>query len=416
MAFILFLLTSFHPPVIKPYGLNVVVIDAGHGGHDPGCLGKKTKEKDVTLGIALKIGKYIEDRFPDVKVIYTRQTDVFVELYERAEKANNAKADLFISIHCNSACFFDKKKRKEICSGDIHGVESWVMGLHKTEANLEVAKRENEVILMEKDYSRQYDGFDPNSAEANIIFSLYQNTFLEQSLRMATNIQKEMKEKGRATRGVKQAGFLVLFKTTMPSVLIESGFLSNAAEEKYLSSEKGQDEIASSVFKAFKTYKNSVETLKNSDNELSKPESTEVKKDSIVKPILEEKKTQKDSEDLEQKNIGIKEEKQTIKNEDIKAIETPKPIDENVFWSVQFFTSPKKLAPSHKIYKEFEVVREDLESGVYKYSTGMLKNKNDAIRLQTKIREMGHKDAFVIAFYENKKISLKEASDLEKKK
>ncbi len=416
MAFILFLFTSFHPPVIKPYGLNVVVIDAGHGGHDPGCLGKKTKEKDVTLGIALKIGKYIEDRFPDVKVIYTRQTDVFVELYERAEKANNAKADLFISIHCNSACFFDKKKRKEICSGDIHGVESWVMGLHKTEANLEVAKRENEVILMEKDYSRQYDGFDPNSAEANIIFSLYQNTFLEQSLRMATNIQKEMKEKGRATRGVKQAGFLVLFKTTMPSVLIESGFLSNAAEEKYLSSEKGQDEIASSVFKAFKTYKNSVETLKNSDNELSKPESTEVKKDSIVKPILEEKKTQKDSEDLEQKNIGIKEEKQTIKNEDIKAIETPKPIDENVFWSVQFFTSPKKLAPSHKIYKEFEVVREDLESGVYKYSTGMLKNKNDAIRLQTKIREMGHKDAFVIAFYENKKISLKEASDLEKKK
>jgi len=151
------------------------VLKAGQEGRDPGCHGSKYKEKDVALAVALKLGKYIEDNMKDVRVVYTRKTDVFLELQARAEIANKAKADLFICIHCNSACYFDKKKKKEICSSEISGVESWVMGLNKSEANLEVSKRENEVILLEKDYTKQYGGFDPNSPEANILFSLYQN-------------------------------------------------------------------------------------------------------------------------------------------------------------------------------------------------------------------------------------------------
>ena len=264
VVFVFFLLSSFNPDYFHPYGLTKVVIDAGHGGHDPGCLGKISKEKDVTLGVSLKLGKYIEDNFSDVKVIYTRKTDKFVELYERADIANNARADLFISIHCNSACFFDKKRKKEMCNTQISGVETWVMGLNKSDENLEVAKRENEVILLEKDYSRQYGGFDPNSPEANIIFTLYQNSFLDQSLRLASFVQQEMKSIKRPGRGVKQAGFLVLYKTSMPSILIETGFLSNLNEEKYLSSAKGQDEIAKSIYKAFSSYKNSIETQRNS--------------------------------------------------------------------------------------------------------------------------------------------------------
>jgi N-acetylmuramoyl-L-alanine amidase len=246
--------SSFNPPV-KHYALTRVCIDAGHGGHDSGCISGKAKEKDVALGIALKLGKYIENHFPEVKVIYTRKTDVFVELHERAAIANNAKADLFICIHCNSACYRDKKKRKDVCNEETNGVETWVMGLHKSEANLEVSKRENEVVMLEKDYSKKYDGFDPNSPEANIIFSLYQNAYLDQSLRMASLVQGEVVRKGREDRGVKQAGFLVLFKTYMPSVLIETGFLTNPAEAKFLTSEKGQDAMALSVFNAFKSYK-----------------------------------------------------------------------------------------------------------------------------------------------------------------
>ncbi|MFM7217152.1 MAG: N-acetylmuramoyl-L-alanine amidase, partial [Bacteroidota bacterium] len=208
--------------------VRTVVIDAGHGGHDSGCLGKAgTKEKDVALGIALKLGQFIEDNLQGVRVVYTRKSDVFVELHERAQIANNAHADLFICIHCNSACYYDKKRRKEMCNQEPRGPETYIMGLHKTEANLNVSRRENSVVVLEKDYKTQYEGFDPNSPEADIIFSLYQNTFMEQSLDFATAVQNELSESGRYGRGVKQAGFLVLYKTAMPSVLIETGFLSN---------------------------------------------------------------------------------------------------------------------------------------------------------------------------------------------
>ncbi|MBK8847436.1 MAG: N-acetylmuramoyl-L-alanine amidase [Bacteroidetes bacterium] len=226
------------------YKIKTVVIDAGHGGHDHGCKGASSKEKDVALKIALKLGKLIEDNIDDVKVIYTRKTDVFVELHERAEIANRNKADLFICIHCNGG------------SKVAYGTETFVMGLHKSEDNLAVSKRENESVLLEKDYKTKYDGFDPNSPESNIIFNLYQNTYRDKSLIFASKVQYQFTEKaGRFDRGVKEAGFVVLWRTAMPSVLVETGFLTNPREEKFMINDKNQLTLATCLFNAFKEYK-----------------------------------------------------------------------------------------------------------------------------------------------------------------
>lgn len=234
------------------YKIKTVVIDAGHGGHDAGCLGVHSKEKEVTLAIALKLGKYLEDNYPNIKVIYTRKTDEFIDLIERANIANRAKADLFISLHCNASA-----------NKSAYGSETYAMGLHVSEANLNVAKRENSVILLEDNYEKNYDGFDPKSTEAYIIFSLYQNVNIDKSLFLASKIQDQFTNKlKRYNRGVKQAGFIVLYKTNMPSVLIESGFLTNKDEEEFLSSEEGQENIARSIYLAFKAYKEELEKEK----------------------------------------------------------------------------------------------------------------------------------------------------------
>ncbi len=231
--------------------IKVVVIDAGHGGFDPGCHYGGVQEKNVTLAIALKLGKIIKKNCKDVKVIYTRDSDYFVELKERTNIANRNKANVFISIHCNA----NPKTA-------IYGTETYTMGLYKSDGNLALAKRENDVVLLEDDYKKNYDGFDPNSPEANIIFSLYQNAYVTQSLRLASIIENEVKtEAGREERGVKQAGFLVLWKTTMPSVLVETGFLSNDKERKYLNSSEGQMELATGIYDAFKKYKDEFESV-----------------------------------------------------------------------------------------------------------------------------------------------------------
>ncbi|HRF75775.1 MAG TPA: N-acetylmuramoyl-L-alanine amidase [Chitinophagales bacterium] len=217
---------SLSPVAIQPYKLKTVVIDPGHGGHDHGCSGSKNNEKTVALNLSLKLGELIEKNYPDVKVVYTRKTDVFIELHERAAIANRNNADLFICIHCNANP-----------SSSPFGTETYVMGLHKTEANLNVAKRENDVILLEDNYNQHYDGFDPSNPASHIIFSLNQHAFMEQSILFASSVEKYMKSHAkRSSRGVKQAGFLVLWKTGMPSVLIETGFLTNANEEKFLGS------------------------------------------------------------------------------------------------------------------------------------------------------------------------------------
>lgn len=226
------------------------MIDAGHGGKDPGAIHGGLREKEVTLAVALKLGALIKEAHPEIKVYYTRMTDNFIELNERSNIANRNKADLFISIHVNHSS-----------NHSAHGSETYVMGTHKNEGNLEVAKRENASILLEDDYQNEYEGFDPNSPEGHIIFSFYQNAFLEQSILLASEIEKELgkRKKVNRSRGVKQAGFLVLWKTAMPSVLVETGFMTNTEERNYLKGTAGREELAESIFRAFKSYKADVE-------------------------------------------------------------------------------------------------------------------------------------------------------------
>jgi N-acetylmuramoyl-L-alanine amidase len=230
--------------------LETVVIDAGHGGKDGGCGGAtNSKEKYVTLAVALKLGEKIKANYPNVRVVYTRKKDVFVELYKRAEIANIHKADLFISIHCNAAI-----RNKE----QAWGSETYVLGLHRADDNLDVMKRENNVILLEKDYEENYD-YNPYSSENHIINSLIQNKYLEQSIKFATKIERELVLSKRKSRGVKQAGFAVLRGAAMPAVLVESGFLTSSKEEKFLVSKEGQEVIAEAIFKAFRAYKKELE-------------------------------------------------------------------------------------------------------------------------------------------------------------
>ena len=245
----LVLFGSFETESVKNFGFTTIVIDAGHGGKDPGNLGRISKEKDVSLDVALKLGAILKERFPDVKVLYTRDNDSFPSLYGRADFANKNNADLFISIHCNSE------------PGDrAYGTETWVMGLHTSAKNLEVAKRENSVILLEENYEQQYEGYDPNSPDSHILFTLYQNAYLENSLKLAQGIEDQFKQRvKRRSRGVKQAGFVVLWKTAMPSVLVEIGFLSNRNEERYLNDDYGQTLIASGIFRAVRDYKKEIE-------------------------------------------------------------------------------------------------------------------------------------------------------------
>ena len=240
--------SSTYPP--RESKVDVIVIDAGHGGHDDGTHGKLLKEKDIALKIALKVGAYIEKNIPDVKIIYTRKDDTYIALDERAEIANKNKADLFICIHANANP-----------NTKAFGTETFVMGLHKDDSNLAIAQRENSVILLDENYEERYEGFD-NSPESYILFELTQTAFQENSLNFASKVESQFKSRvGRTSRGVKQAGFVVLWRTTMPSVLIETGFLTNSTEEKFLAGEDGQDLIASGIYRAFKEYKSDVESI-----------------------------------------------------------------------------------------------------------------------------------------------------------
>jgi N-acetylmuramoyl-L-alanine amidase len=354
------------PQIIK---VRKVVIDAGHGGYDGGAVGKKFLEKNIALSIALKVGNCIKEAYPEVEVIYTRKTDVFVELYNRARIANENKADLFISIHCNSSK-----------STSAVGTETWVMGLSKSQANLEVAKQENATILMESDYSNQYDGFDPNSAEANIIFSLYQNVYLDQSLNLAAKIQEQFdKRMGRVNRGVKQAGFLVLYKTTMPGILIETGFISNPEEEEFIASDIGQAQIASAIFRAFKSYKAEIEGNPYIDDD----NDTDVAYENIpdttsIKPVI---------------------------------IDTSKVVQE-IYFRVQFATSDVKKPTNSQEFKSLEDVRVYYHGGLYKYTTGNMKTLDEAVKLQQDVQQKGYKGAFVVAFLNEQRINTTDAEQL----
>jgi len=233
------------------FKLRRIVIDAGHGGKDPGTIGKISREKDVALALALKVGAYVQEFLPEVEVIFTRKTDKFIELKERANIANRNRADLFISIHCNATS-----------STRVYGTETFVMGNKNFDANFEIVKRENAVILLEDDYQENYEGFDPQSPESYMMFNLMQRAYFSNSLSLAEKIERDFSTRvNRHSRGVKQAPFYVLWTTSMPSVLIEAGFLSNLSEERYLNSKNGQTYVASGIFRAIKAYKEEIESL-----------------------------------------------------------------------------------------------------------------------------------------------------------
>jgi len=358
-----------------------VVIDAGHGGHDSGAVGKNAKEKDIALAIALKTGKYIKENLKDVEVIYTRKTDVFVELFRRARIANEAKADLFISIHCNANP-----------STSPFGSETYVMGLHRSEANLAVAQLENASILLEDDYHVQYDGFDPKSPEGYIFFSMLQNAYLDQSLTLASHVQKNMKETVNLfNRGVKQAGFLVLYKTTMPSILVETGFISNLHDEKVLVSEEGQNKIALSVYKAVKEYKLFVEKGGN----VSVDETAEVIDSSTGKSP----ETTGPQVDNEAKYSS--EESRGVTNDILKPL-----------FKVQFYLSDAKLGTDAREFKGLKNVSWYRHQGKYKYTIGNEKTPEEAQKLTKELTVKGFKDSFVIAFLNGERISIDEARRL----
>lgn len=273
-----FLTENAYSQEIVSKKLRKVVIDPGHGGKDPGAIGSFSKEKDIVLAVSLKLAELIQEKHPDVKVIMTREDDTFIELYQRAAIANKAKADLFISVHANS----NKKK-------DPSGVEFYVLGLHKSEENLEVAKKENAVVNLEGNVTENY-GFDPNSAEGNIIMTMKQSLFLDNSIHFAKKIENEFKnDDNQSIRGTKQAGFLVLYQTAMPSCLLEIGFISNTEEEEYMNSKLGQINIATKIANAFTEYKRKFEG-KNADIPTTSDPSAADKKASIEKQIEQAEK------------------------------------------------------------------------------------------------------------------------------
>ena len=349
--------------------IKTIVIDPGHGGKDSGTMGTKRfkiYEKHVALSVSLKLGKYISENFPDVEVIYTRNSDVFLELNERTEIANNANADLFISIHCDG---FTNPKPS--------GASVFVMGMSKLKANMDVAMRENAAIYLEDNYQQKYDGFDPKSPESYIVFSLMQNTYLNQSLSFAEEVENQFSTRAnRKSRGVKQAPFYVISRTNMPSILVECGFLTNPKEEEFLHTDIGQDYIASAIFRAFRSYKESIEI------EDTKTSQKEVKNDSV----------------FISKNESVSEE---IFNEP------------QLLFKVQIGTFLKSMLNQ----KQFiELDAEEIKvNGTYKYYVSSGKDKEKAEKLKIYLQDIGFKGAFLVAFLDGKQISTKEALNLQYK-
>lgn len=335
---LLFVITALLPQA-NAYTL---VLDAGHGGKDPGAVGKNIYEKDLNLALALKIGEKIKQKYPNVKVVYTRDTDVFVPLQKRSEIANNNKADLFISIHANSS----ESKESE-------GLETFILGTDKMEKNLDVAMRENAVMMLESDYKTTYQGFNPNSIDSYIMFELMQNTFMDQSLQFATLVQQNCVEQlKRKDRGVRQAAFWVLLKTACPAILFEMGFVSNPEEEKFLRQPEGIDQMAQAITDAFETY------AKHQIN----PQTTKPETKPTTKPTT----------------------KQTTNTQ------------KTTYYAIQIFASQKPLeanAPQFKGYK-CQYIR---AGGYYKYYTA---ENTDKTKVEEKLQQVkkSFPDCWIITF------------------
>lgn len=349
----------------------VVVIDAGHGGHDPGAIGKISKEKNINLNVALKVGNLIKNNCDDVKVIYTRSKDVFIPLDRRAEIANNAKADLFISIHTNALA--NNRTAK--------GASTWTLGLAKSDANLEVAKRENSVILYESDYQTRYAGFNPNSAESYIIFEFMQDKYMEQSVHLASLMQKQFRHTcKRLDRGVHQAGFLVLKASAMPSILIELGFISTPEEERYLNSETGATTMAKGIYHAFLNYKRE----------------HEIRLTGVSKTVIPTEQKEQDIEKENDRPVTVQKVAESATN------------DNEITFKIQILTSSKPLAKNDKRLKGLKGVDYYKEKDIYKYTYGASGDYNKVLRTKRTITAK-FKDAFIIAFRGGEKMNVNEA-------
>lgn len=369
----------------------VVVIDAGHGGHDPGAVGKISKEKTINLNVALKLGRQIKKNCSDVKVIYTRDRDVFIPLDRRAEIANNAKADLFISIHTNALA----KNRV------AKGASTWTLGLAKSDANLEVAKRENSVILYESDYKTRYAGFNPNSAESYIIFEFMQDKYMSQSVHLASLVQKHFRNTcNRADRGVHQAGFLVLKASAMPSILVELGFISTPEEERFLNTEAGATSLANGIFRAFLTYKREQEIRLNGSSNTILPEDVpdpEQEADEVAETKPEKRETPRPATKQAPQRPQRTEKAVVSQTE-----------QNGIVFKVQILTSSRPLAKNDKRLKGLKDVEYYKEGGIYKYTYGASPDYNKVLRTKRSITAQ-FKDAFIIAFKNGEKTNVSAA-------
>lgn len=356
--------------------VSVVVIDPGHGGKDFGANIGDAREKDIVLDLAKRVGNLIKTSFPEIKVIYTRTTDVFIPLYDRAKIANKNKADLFISIHVNGT---ENK--------GVQGTETFVLGQHRSKENLEVAKKENSVILLEDDYNTTYEGFDPNSSESYIMFELVQDEYLDQSVLLASEIQHQFSQYAkRMDRSVKQAGFLVLRQAAMPSVLVEVGFISHPEERNYMLSEHGKSTLSASIFNAFKGYKRKIED-----------------KSSFV--VHAESDVNQKATNETESNSTFDVRSDNIKTENVNSQNTAE-----IFFSVQIAASKKKIKPVPSNFKgEKNVFRKETNE-ISRFYSGKFDKYEDAVKEKKRI-EKKFPESFVVAFENNEIISVKKARE-----
>ncbi|MFN0036761.1 MAG: N-acetylmuramoyl-L-alanine amidase [Saprospiraceae bacterium] len=392
-------LATCHLPLaacFPPYKIRTIVLDAGHGGKDPGCVGASAYEKENCLAIVLRVGAYIEANYPEIKVVYTRDSDVFVELNERAAIANRNKADLFISVHCNA-----------LSVKSAHGAETYVLGLHRSKDNLEVAKRENASIYLEEDYQKNYEGYDPDSPEAQIFASLWQSAYLEQSILLASYVQQFASAVAfREDRGVKQAGFLVLRETAMPSVLIEAGYLTNASEEEFLASEEGREQMSLAIFQAFEAYKRQMETGKPIDNVASVPppvkpaaalakESNPLPSKTVAKKTSTSGKTAvatKPTNPQTSKPSNPQPSKPAISNQPSAISNQPSAINYTIF----LLAWPNKLDPNVGQLSLLANVKEEKKEGKYHYYSGIYPTKAEAEKVLPELQNMGFRTATIV--------------------
>lgn len=389
----------------------VVVIDPGHGGKDPGAIGKGIREKDVVLGIGLKLGKYLNENFPDVKVIFTRSTDVFVPLIDRSRIANKNKADLFISIHANT-----------IGSPSTRGTETFTLGPARLKDNFDVAAKENSVIVLEENYEETYEGFDPNSAESYIIFANYQSDYMDQSILLADEIQRQLESRTQSiNRGPKQAGFLVLRQSAMPSVLVETGFISNPTEANYLKSEEGQRTIALSILEAFRKFK--ARNYSASEPAITKAETVQDKK--TDKPVIKPDTATLVAENKDKSNTGTSadsakptlntEEKTNQKTEPLteKAPEgnsvpqysstADKSTENSTYYSVQIAASTTSVDPIPANFKGLKNIRREKTDKYYRYYVGKEPVVDNLSPLLQQIR-LKYPQAFIVSFVDGQRV------------